>query len=266
MSYFSLRKRAPEPVDEDLDEAVEELDDEAAEDEPSVQEQPGKETGLLGACLLGICGPGAWISARFGTGAAWTVHGIAVWACFFYGGWVAAGLVVTWLVLVLAFIPKEYLDRATAAIERRTNPDKTEGEAHADEPDEPAEETPAGPDPRDVLDLVRDLIGDDRGALLTTLRQPLRAADTRAVREVLAGAGVRVREGVRTARGNGPGVHRDDLPPASPTLDASPGDRVVAGERTNNNTANAPRVQSREGMTIITDPADRHRTHSLKKP
>lgn len=139
--------------------------------------------------------------------------------------------------------------------------------AEADEPrDEPAGETPTGPDPQDVLDLVRDLIGDDRGVLLTGLRQPFRVADTRAVREVLAAADIRVREGVRTGRGNGPGVHRDDVPPVSPTLDPPSGRPVVAGEATNNNTTNTLRVQSREGMTIINDPADRHRTHSLKKP
>lgn len=134
----------------------------------------------------------------------------------------------------------------------------------AGEPDD-ADEAPTGPDPQDVTDLVRDLIGDDTGALLTALRMPLHAADTRAVRELLAAAGIPVRAGVRTARGNGPGVHRADLPALPPPLtDPSP-DGVVAGQSANTNTNNALRVESREGMTIISDPADRHRTHSLKK-
>lgn len=141
---------------------------------------------------------------------------------------------------------------------------------HAPAPVEADEETagedPAEHDPHDVVDLVRDLIGDDRGVLLTALRSPLHAADTRAVREALTAADVRVREGVRTAGGNGPGVHRDDLPPLSPPPDRPPVGGVVAGERANTNANNTLRVQSREGMTIITDPADRYRTHSLKKP
>lgn len=132
--------------------------------------------------------------------------------------------------------------------------------------DETAGEDPAEPDPADVLDLLRDLIGDDRGILLTALRTPLQAADTRAVREALAEAGIRVREGVRTAGGNGPGVHRDDLPPLSPPPAAPPVGGVVAGEHANTNANNTLRVESRAGMTIISDPADRHRTHTLKKP
>lgn len=132
--------------------------------------------------------------------------------------------------------------------------------------EEPTEDEPTEPDPQDVADLVRDLIGDDRGILLTALRQPLHAADTRAVRELLAAAGIDVRPGVRTRGGNGPGVHRDDLPaPVVPPADHSPSD-VAAGETANTNANNALRVESREGMTIINDPADRHRAHSLKKP
>lgn len=134
----------------------------------------------------------------------------------------------------------------------------------ADEPDD-GQDPPAEPDPQDVIDLVRDLIGDDTGVLLTALRDPLRAADTRAVRQLLATAGIPVRPGVRTRDGNGPGVHRRDLPvplpsPTDPTVDV-----VAAGESANTNTNNALRVESREGMTIISDPADRYRAHSLKK-
>lgn len=133
------------------------------------------------------------------------------------------------------------------------------------EPAEPAEEEPADPDPQDVEDLVRDLIGDNTGVLLTALRQPLHAADTRAVRELLATAGIRVRPGVRTAAGNGPGVHRDDVPAPSALPGAPSSTVVAAGQPANTNTNNELRVESREGMTIINDPADRHRTHSLKK-
>lgn len=141
----------------------------------------------------------------------------------------------------------------------------------ADEPDgdgvdETAGEDPTEPDPADIVDLLRDLIGDDRGVLLTALTTPLHAAGTRAVREVLAGAGIRVREGVRTAGGNGPGVHRDDLPPLPPVEGAASVGSLTCANGANANANNTLRVESREGMTIISDPADRHRAHSLKKP
>jgi hypothetical protein len=130
-----------------------------------------------------------------------------------------------------------------------------------DQTDEPDSE----PDVQDVTDLVRDLIGDDTGILLTALCKPLHAADTRAVRGLLAGAGIPVRPGVRTAGGNGPGVHRKDVPPPSPPPAEAPVGDVAAGEDANANTNNKLRVESREGMTIINDPADQHRAHSLKK-
>lgn len=140
----------------------------------------------------------------------------------------------------------------------------------AEQPDEEADdetagEGPAEPDPADILDLLRDLIGVDRGVLLTALRTPLQAGDTRAVREALAEAGIRVREGVRTAAGNGPGVHRDDLPPLPPIEESAPVGSLTCTNDANANANNRLRVESREGMTIITDPADRHRAHSLKK-
>ncbi|WP_319052669.1 hypothetical protein [Streptomyces europaeiscabiei] len=139
-------------------------------------------------------------------------------------------------------------------------------EPPAEEAAEGAGEAPAEPDEQDVADLVRDLIGDDRGILLTALRDPLQAADTRAVREALQAAGIGWRKGVRTEAGNGPGVHRDDLPPLPPTEEGAPVGALTCTNDANTNANNTLRVESREGMTIITDPADRHRAHSLKKP
>ncbi|MFJ8784980.1 hypothetical protein [Streptomyces sp. NPDC102476] len=135
----------------------------------------------------------------------------------------------------------------------------------APDPDTEPDDEPATPDPEDLLDLVRDLIGDDRGILLTALCTPLHAPSTRVVRERLAAAGIPVSAGVRTPAGNGPGVHRKDLPAPSPLSDPLLHNGVAAGETANANTDNKLRVESREGMTIINDPADRHRAHSLKK-
>ncbi|MFB7115280.1 hypothetical protein [Streptomyces sp. NPDC056190] len=73
--------------------------------------------------------------------------------------------------------------------------------------DEPAaEEIP------DVAAALRRLVGDDRGVLLTTLRDELKACDTKTVRALLDAARIRVRAGVRTRTGNGLGVHQDDIP------------------------------------------------------
>lgn len=261
MRYFSLRKQQPErkPEHEAVEEEVDETPDDP-EEQPEPTAPPASWAGALG---YGLLGPGRWIAARFNMGAAWAVHAVIAWACVFYGGWIAAGLITAWLLAVALFVPREQLERLAEAIERR---DRTSPTTPAEEVAEPVEEEPQEPDPQDVVDLVRDLIGADRGILLTALRRPLHAPDTRAVREALTAAGIGVRPGVRTAAGNGPGVHRDDLPPLAPADDDAPVEVVAAGEAANTNTNNKLRVQSREGMTIINDPADRHRTHTLKKP
>jgi hypothetical protein len=205
--------------------------------------------------VLGLLGPlGAGfrilllrLAARFGWKTVLAAAAVLLYAAFRYRTWIPYGLA---LACVAAWMHAPGDD-----------PEETE---EAD--DEPAGEEPAEPDPQDVTDLVRDLIGDDRGVLLTALRQPLHAADTRAVRKVLAAANIRVREGVRTGRGNGPGVHRNDLPHSSPAVNNPSEGCVFAGEDANNNATNTLRVTRREGMTIINDPADRHRTHTLNKP
>jgi hypothetical protein len=196
--------------------------------------------------LLGPLGAGTHVlllrlAGRFGWKAVLVGLAVAVYAADRYRKWIFPALVLF-----------------CAAEESEDPDDETD--------DEPAGEEPTRPDPQDVVDLVRDLIGDDRGTLLTTLRHTLNAADTRAVREVLTAANIRVREGVRTSAGNGPGVHRDDLPPLPQTHESPPVGPLSCTNAANANANNTIRVQSREGMTIITDPADRHRTHTLNKP
>jgi hypothetical protein len=188
------------------------------------------------------------LAGRFGWW--WMIGGaaVSVYAAFRYRTWIT-WMVAAWCVAAWMHAPDEGEEA-----------DELDGEDPGEEPSDPH------PDPDDILDLVRDLVGDDRGILLTALRAPLHAADTRAVRELLAGAGIRVRAGVRTAGGNGPGVHRDDLPAPCRPLDEPPVGGVAAGEAANANATNGVRVETREGMTIIYDPADSHRTHVLKKP
>lgn len=195
MNYFSLRKRDPEP---EPDEATEET---PIEDEESEEQPTGKPAGPL---LTGLLGPGQWIAARFGTGAAWGVHVVAVWAIGFYGGWAAAGIVTVWLLAVLLFVPREHLERLAARIEKRS----------PEEDQEAGEERPGEP----LAAVLWQLIGDAPGTHLKTLAEHLQAAapeqpvDRAAVRAKLGALGIPVRASVRDAAGRvNEGVHRGDL-------------------------------------------------------
>lgn len=207
--------------------------------------------GLLGPLRAGFRVLLLRLVERFGWKAVLIAAAVLLYAADRYRKWIAVGAL---LLCAVAWMHAPKQGAAPADGPAGEEPDDTEPE--------PGEEG--------LADLIRGLVGDDRGILLTALRQPLQAADTRAVRGLLAGAGIRVREGVRTEAGNGPGVHRDDVPTPSPLPVDPPANPVVAGECANNaanaNANNGLRVESREGMTIITDPADRHRAHSLKKP
>jgi hypothetical protein len=202
VTFISLRKHEPEPVDEDLDEAEEE------QGEPAVEEQPGTWTGAL---LVGIRGPGVWLTARFGITTAWTVHAIALWAVGFYRGWVAASIVPAWLLAVLLFIPREHLDRLSAAVERRHT---RSPEAAPEDASEADEEPVLNP----IVTVLWRLIGDAPGVHLKALTEHLQAAapehpiDRAEVRAKITALQIPVRGSVRDAAGRvNEGVHRDDL-------------------------------------------------------
>jgi hypothetical protein len=195
VTYFQLRKRDLEPEPEEAEEEPEETTEDDAE---------GEQPAGRGPLLTGFLGPGQWIAARFGTGAAWGVHGVAVWAIGFYGGWAAAGIVVVWLLAVLAFVPREYLERLAARIEKRSpEEDQEAGEGHPGEP---------------LAAVLWQLIGDAPGTHLKTVAEHLQAAapelplDRAAVRAKMGALGIPVRASVRDAAGRvNEGVHRDDL-------------------------------------------------------
>lgn len=198
--------------------------------------------------LLARLGPGSRVLllrlvARFGWKVTGAVLAAAVYAAPRYRQWIV-WVLLGWCAAAWAHAPSD---------------------EPAEDADALVEEGPAEADPADVADVVRDVIGTGRGALLTGLRGPLGAADTRAVRECLDAAGIPVRPGVRTAGGNGPGVHRDDVPAPRPAPADAPVAVVAAGEDANTNANNKPTVVVREGTTIITDPADHHRRHDLRK-
>lgn len=116
MSYFSLRKQQPEPAP---DAPEEEAPDAEEAVEETVEEQPAKQYGPL---LTGLFGPSRWLAAHLGSGAAWAAHVVAVWAPVYYGGWAALLVPAGWLVAVLAFVPREYLDQLATRIERLRSP------------------------------------------------------------------------------------------------------------------------------------------------
>lgn len=214
MTYFNLRKHEPETEPEE----VEEEQPEEAEDEP--EKKPAKTYGPI---LTGLLGPGSWIAARVGTGWAWGVHAVAVWAVGFYGGWTAAGIVLVWLAAVLAFVPREFKDRAAAAIERL-------GGGHLEPDDPPEEERPAST-PEEVyaatLQWVRGQVGDSNGIHLSDLLAHAHAhnmhtdLDVTAFRAVLERWGFPIRQQLKVGGKNRPGIHRDDLP-KQPLPDPSP--------------------------------------------
>jgi hypothetical protein len=73
----------------------------------------------------------------------------------------------------------------------------------------------------DVVEALQHLGRNGDHVLLTQLRKRCGAADTKTVRKLLKAEKIRVRGGVRTPGGNGPGVHQDDIP-APPPVEAAP--------------------------------------------
>lgn len=206
------------------------------EPEPEFEAVEEAPRGTLVAWLW----PGEWREAV----ARWVIATIAVAVA------TTAVVLHPWLRWALA---AGALALALAAAHRRHSDQNND-----QEPDEDDEEEPPAPDPADMADIVREL-GTDTGVLLTALRDQLQAEydghgwTTKDVRALLAEAGVRVREGVRvTGAGNGPGVHRDDVPPPLPQ---PPVGVVAAGQDTNTNTNNVTVTRHAEGAHITVTPA-----------
>jgi hypothetical protein len=68
----------------------------------------------------------------------------------------------------------------------------------------------------DVVEALQHLGGNGDHVLLTQLQKRLGVKDTKAVRALLKAEKIRVRPGVRAPKGNGPGVHKDDIPTPPP--------------------------------------------------
>ncbi|MGV2914587.1 hypothetical protein [Streptomyces alfalfae] len=113
----------------------------------------------------------------------------------------------------------------------------------------PVQEAPAAPSREDIVRALHALVGGSSGVLHTALRDHLRYPSTRAAREALDAAHIPSRPGVRAEGGNGPGVHRMNIPPLPPSQEGAPGSGVVAGQHANNN-ANNIGEGSREGLAV----------------
>lgn len=209
MTYFNLRKREPE----DEPEEVEEEQSEEAEDEP----EDKKPTRTYGPIVTGAIGPGRWMTARFGFNTAAIVHVLAVFSVFYYGGWTAAGVILVWLLAVGLFIPSEFLDRITAAVERRSTPP----------PKPPAHPSPGG-EREAVRRLLLDVLGEAPGVHLNTVLAHLQehgqweGKTVTDLRARLALLGIPHDRNVKVAGVPTWGVRRRDLDTPSPPADTPP--------------------------------------------
>ncbi|MFF7949118.1 hypothetical protein [Streptomyces griseorubiginosus] len=131
--------------------------------------------------------------------------------------------------------------------------------------DEPEEEQP------DVVEALQHLGQRGDSVLLTRLRKHLRVADTKTVKALLKDEGIRVRTGVRTPAGNGPGVHHEDIPAPPPAVESGHGDGCCCRSEP---TTPTPTTGPEEGLRVVPlglegkivyDPKDTVRHHRVKK-
>ncbi|MBK3563206.1 MULTISPECIES: hypothetical protein [unclassified Streptomyces] len=101
----------------------------------------------------------------------------------------------------------------------------------------------------DIGEALRRLIGDDKGVLLTVLRDDLNLPDTKAVKALLEAEDITWKPS-RTRAGNGPAVRRESIPPApSPVADShGPGCCCRSGD---NNNSNDSEPHSREARSRV---------------
>ncbi|WP_228979689.1 hypothetical protein [Streptomyces sp. DH12] len=213
--------------------------------EPAAEhlEEPSAAARAAGGCVIGAIGVG---------GAALVVHTAPETAYVVLGAMLTHG----W-------------QRGRAWHDRRR-----ETTAEGEEPaGEPVEETAPN-----VAEALRTLAAEGgSGVLLTRLREHLGLPDspagTKEVKRLLDQAGI-PHKGVRGPTANGPGVHRDDIPPAPPEGEEPQEGRCCCRSDANANANNAPTDTPGEGFRVehigaagrvVHDPADAVRHHTLAK-
>ncbi|MFM9602697.1 hypothetical protein [Streptomyces turgidiscabies] len=156
---------------------------------------------------------------------------------------VVVGMLVAWRVVVVfpevAYVVVGILgtvgwQKTRAWREGRSN--DTEG--HEEEAEQP-----------DVMEALRRLVGDDKGVLLTVLRDDLKLPDTKAVKALLEAEGIPWKAS-RTREGNGPAVRAEAIPPASSPVADPHGDGCCCRSGDNSNSNNAPAGGSEKGIRV----------------
>ncbi|MFC8332771.1 hypothetical protein [Streptomyces olivaceus] len=128
---------------------------------------------------------------------------------------------------------------AEASAEAAETPSAEGGQEAEEEREEPpVQEAPAAPSRDQIVRALHALVGGSSGVLHTALRDHLRYPSTRAVREALDGAGIPRRDGVRAVGGNGPGVHRADIPPLPTSQEGVQESSLLQVSAANNNANN----------------------------
>ncbi|MFB7936657.1 hypothetical protein [Streptomyces sp. NPDC056049] len=107
-------------------------------------------------------------------------------------------------------------------------------------------------EPVDIVAVLQTLGEGGQHVLLTALKDAADLPDTKTVKALLAEAGIRIRAGVRTPAGNGPGVHGSDIPPPSPTTSSPSSDRCLCSSEAANANTNNNRPD------IVQDPDNPH--------
>ncbi|MFC8432235.1 hypothetical protein [Streptomyces sp. NPDC057253] len=104
--------------------------------------------------------------------------------------------------------------------------------------------------PPDVAAALRRLVGDDKGVLLTVLRDDLQLPDTKAVKALLKAENIPWKSG-RTREGNGPSVRREAIPAApSPVTGHAHGEGCCCRSGDNGNSNNDGSEGSGEGFRV----------------
>lgn len=102
----------------------------------------------------------------------------------------------------------------------------------------------------DIVTALQAMAAGGGHILLTQLQATTGLPDTKAVRALLDEAGVRVRAGVRTTGGNGPGVHHDDVPPLPDAESGTPSEGCLCSSTANTNANNVPAAGAQEGLHV----------------
>ncbi|MFF8458538.1 hypothetical protein ACF06T_28870 [Streptomyces albidoflavus] len=154
-------------------------------------------------------------------------------------------------------------DKKETDEETDERPAETPKEVAEEVPAEAAEVAPAeAPLPtREELATALRAVADPNvhtAALATHLGLPAER-----VRAALKAAGIPAGGQVRMGGIPSTGIKAGDFPPLPPSEEGAPGPVVVAGQASNNNSNNAPRVVRGEGTVTVYDPADTHRHHKV---